>query len=164
MDYVCYGSNLSRWFLGERAVAAQGLRVNLNSPYGDADDNGAVVARFPKAMAIIEGSWTIFHTGVPNGPIVYGSEGTLVVDGAKVLVYKDRRSQEPTAVYDDLALPVGRESLALEVMHHLTTGEPLHPTLDVPVNIDAMALMDAGIRSAASGKQELVNDIRWNIG
>ncbi len=164
MDYCCYGANLSRWFLGEAAVAAYGLQANLNSHYGDADDNGIVVARYPKSVAVLEGSWTTLNTGIPNGPLVYGTTGTLVVDGNKVLVYKERRNPEPTLVYDDHTLPVGRESLALEVQHHVTTGEPLHPTLDIPVNIDAMALLDAGLRSAASGKQELLNDIRWNIG
>ncbi len=164
MDYCCYGANLSRWFLGEAAVAAYGLQANLNSHYGDADDNGVVVARYPKAVAILEGSWTMVHSGVSNGPIIYGTDGTMVVDGAKVLVYKERRNPEPTQVYDDNTLPVGRESLAREVQHHLTTGEPLHPTLDLPVNIDAMALLDAGLRSAASGELELVNDIRWTIG
>ena len=38
------------------------------------------------------------------------------------------------------------------------TGEPLHPTLDVAMNLEAMAILDAGVRSATSGKLELVDD------
>jgi hypothetical protein len=37
----------------------------------------------------------------------------------------------------------------------------VHPTLDVPLNLDAAAILDAGIRSAASRKMELVDDTRW---
>jgi len=36
--------------------------------------------------------------------------------------------------------------------------------LDPELNLDAMAILDAGIRSAASGKVELVNDATWSIG
>jgi hypothetical protein len=50
------------------------------------------------------------------------------------------------------------------VINHLTTGEPLHETLRLDFNLDAMAILDAGIRSAASGKLEAVNDARWSIG
>ena len=61
-------------------------------------------------------------------------------------------------------LPEGRETLAREFIHHLETGEPLHPTLEMMQNLEAMAILDAGIRSAASGKMELVNNITWCIG
>ena len=61
-------------------------------------------------------------------------------------------------------LPVGRATLAEEFFHHLKTGEPLHPTLDPSLNLETMAILDAGIRSAASGQVELVNDAAWCIG
>lgn len=50
------------------------------------------------------------------------------------------------------------------VIYHLETGEPLHPTLDMMQNLEVMAILDAGIRSAESGKVELVNDATWCIG
>jgi len=37
-----------------------------------------------------------------------------------------------------------------------STGEPLHPLLDLPLNLATMAILDAGIRSARSGKTEPV--------
>ena len=58
-------------------------------------------------------------------------------------------------------LPEGRATLAEEFIHHLETGDPLHPTLEMMQNLEAMAILDAGIRSAASGKMELVNDAKW---
>ncbi|NLV91515.1 MAG: Gfo/Idh/MocA family oxidoreductase [Firmicutes bacterium] len=165
LDYCCYGACLSSWFLGERAVAATGIRANLLSHYGDADDNAVITARFSRAIAILEGTWTTFHTGIPTGPIIYGEKGTLVIDGGnRLLVYTERGSKEPTQVFEDMTLPEGRADIAEEMLHHLRTGEPLHPTLDLPLNLDAMALLDAGIRSADSGKVELVNDINWCIG
>jgi predicted dehydrogenase len=173
LDYCCYGACLSRWFIGEPATAALGLRANLDSHYGDADDNAVITVRFPKAMAILEGSWTTWHTGVPTGPIVYGTRGTLVANHRRddagnsvpvVEVYTSRGYGAPDQVLDGEPLPEGRQTEAQEFIHHLETGEPLHATLGKRFNLEAMAILDAGIRSAASGKLELVDDMTWCIG
>ncbi|MER3406275.1 MAG: hypothetical protein C4289_14855, partial [Chloroflexota bacterium] len=61
-------------------------------------------------------------------------------------------------------LPAGHQNIAQEITHHLATGEPLHPTLELEFNLDAMAILDAGVRSVQSGKLELVNNASWCIG
>lgn len=164
LDYCCYGACLSRWFLGEPAISAYGIKANFTSHYGDAEDNAVIIARFPSAMSILEATWSTVNTGVPHGPIIYGTTGTIVVDGTSLYVYKERGNKNPTHVYEDLTLPEDRNTVAKEMIHHLETGEPLHPTLDIPLNLDAMAILDAGIRSAKSGKMELIDDINWCIG
>ena len=174
LDYCCYGACLSRWFIGEPAVSAFGLKANLTSHYGDADDNAIITVRFPKALTILEGTWTTWHVGVPTGPIVYGTQGTLIAS-RKVIndrptpvveVYTSRGHgvAEPDQIIEGDALPEGRTTLAEEFIHHLETGNPLHPTLDMHFNLEAMAILDAGIRSASSGRMELVNDTTWCIG
>lgn len=80
LDYCCYGSLVARWLVGVPASAVMGMRANLNSPWGDAEDNAAMLIRFPRAMALCEASWTTLDHGVAPGPVVYGAEGTLVVD------------------------------------------------------------------------------------
>ena len=40
----------------------------------------------------------------------------------------------------------------------------MHETLQVGMNLDVTAIVDAGIRSADSGKLEPVNDPNWTIG
>lgn len=175
MDYCCYGACLSRWLIGEPAVAAVGLRANINSHYGDADDNAIITVRFPRALAILEGTWTTWHVGVPTGPVVYGTKGTLVAnqrpgkEGRRVQVVEvfTSRGYDPTSpdeVVEGEPLPPGRATLAEEFVHHLETGEPLHPTLDLRNNLEMMAILDAGARAADSGKIELVNDATWCIG
>ncbi|MEI8219519.1 MAG: hypothetical protein RL022_2389 [Chloroflexota bacterium] len=166
LDYCCYGACLSRWFIGEPAVAANGMLANFRSHYGDADDNAVITVRFPHAIAILEATWTCLDHGVPTGPIIYGSTGTLVVDragGRQVLLLKRGRGSEPVEVELD-HLPQGRETLGQEVMHHITTGEALHETLQMGFNLQAQAILDAGQRSAHSGKLELVNNGTWTIG
>ena len=107
--------------MGKPAVAATGMRANLNSLYGDADDNGIIIARFPDGIATIEGSWTIFHTAINNGPIVYGEKGTLVLADGKVLIFKDRYGA--ATEYDVEPIASHRDNPAKEFINHLATGE-----------------------------------------
>jgi predicted dehydrogenase len=174
LDYCCYGACLSRWFIGEPAVSAFGMKANLTSHYGDADDNAVITVRFPKAISILEGTWTTWNVGVPTGPIVYGTEGTLVatskqvgdkrVQGVAVHTSRGHGSGDPHDFVVGDPLPVGRATLAEEFIHHIETGDPLHATLGAEFNLEAMAILDAGIRSAASGRLESVDDANWRIG
>ena len=174
LDYCCYGACLARWFIGEPAVAALGIKANLTSHYGDADDNSIITVRFPQALAILEGTWTTWNVGIPTGPIIYGTKGTLVanakmVDGkrmpvAEVYTSRGHGAIEPDQSIEGEPLPEGRENLAKEFLHHLETGDPLHPTLEMEFNLEVMAILDAGIRSAENGQMELVNDMNWCIG
>ena len=166
LDFCCYGAMIARWFVGEPAVAAVGMRANLNSPFGDADDNGAMIVRFPSAMGIFEGTWTTWDHGVGGGPVVYGTEGTLVMEtrDGKPVVREEHGSAGKTTVHKVRPLPKGRHDIAHEYVHHLETGDAVHPTLDIPVNLDAMAILDAGVRSADSGKLEPVQSGTWCVG
>ena len=164
LDYCCYGAMVARWYIGEQAIAAMGMKANLDSPWGDADDNAMMMVRFPSAMALFEGSWTTRHHGVATGPIVYGTTGTLVVETreGKPIVRLERGHE--TALYEPEPLPSGRATVAEEFIHHLETGDAVHPTLEMLFNLEAMAILDTRVRSAASGRLELVNSATWCIG
>jgi predicted dehydrogenase len=169
LDFCCYGAMVSRWYVGQQAVAAIGMKANLNSHWGDANDNGIILVRFPNAMALLEGSWTTLDHGVPTGPIVYGTTGTLVVerqanrsDGSQIV--RLERGHGETTLFEPEPLPQGRTTIAEEYIHHLDTGEPLHPTLGMVFNLEVMAILDAGVRSATSGGLEPVNNETWCIG
>lgn len=166
LDYCCYGSKLARWFIGEPGLAAVGMRANLNSPWGDAEDNAAMLVRFPKAMAIMEGSWTTHDHGVSPGPIVYGTDGALVVERPKGAAERVRieKGGGQSATYEVEPLPVGQQNVAQAYIHHLATGAALHPTLDLVFNLEVMAILDAGVRAADSGKLEPVENGMWCIG
>jgi predicted dehydrogenase len=155
---------MSGWFLNDAPRAAYGLTANFDSPYADAEDYATITVRFPKAVAILEGSWTTVNSGVPNGPIIFGTEGTMVVRGNQIEIYKTRHTDKPDKVVTADPLPQGRENLGKEVIHHLDTGEALFPMLDMPLNLQSMSILDAGKRSSVSGKLELTNDGTWCIG
>jgi predicted dehydrogenase len=165
LDFCCYGAMMSRWLVGEPGVAAVGMRANLNSPFGNADDNGAMIVRFPRAMGLFEGTWTTFDHGVPCGPVVYGTDGTLVMDSQDgEPVVREEHGGGRTVIHPAEGLLEDRQNIAYEYVHHLATGEPVHPTLDMMLNLDAMAILDAGLRSADTGKLEAVSNAHWCIG
>jgi predicted dehydrogenase len=159
LDYCCYGACLASWLLPALPISVQCLKANLMSGYGDAEDNAAMLLRFPKAIGILEASWTTVHDGVAYGPILYGAKGTIVVDGSNILVYRERRAKAPSVIETGDPLPPGRATIAEEFLHHLETGDPLHPTLDYPINLAVMAILDAGIVSAEKGAAEPVKRV-----
>jgi predicted dehydrogenase len=151
LDYCCYGACLAAWLLPDPPISVQSMRLNLMSGFGDAEDNAAMLLRFPSAMAVLEASWTTFHSGVANGPILYGTKGTIVLNGDDILVYRERGAKTPSFIEKGDPLPAGRSTIGEEFLHHLETGEPLHPTLDFAINLATMAILDAGIKSAEQG-------------
>ena len=55
-DYCCYGSVVSYWMAGKPAVAAMGMRVNSIHALADAEDNAAMIVRYPDCYAVLEGT------------------------------------------------------------------------------------------------------------
>ena len=162
LDYCCYGACLSRWYMGRPAEAAVAMTANVNSTFGDAEDNAVITVRFPDGLAVLEATWSTVDHGAPTGPILYGTEGTLLVerrrDEPEVVRLLRGKYGPPQEITAD-PLPPGRDTLAREFIHHLETGEPLHETLQVGFNLQAQAILEAGIRSAASGKLEPVERV-----
>lgn len=164
LDYCCYGSKLAYWYIGTQALSAMGMKANLNSHWGDAEDNAAMLVRFPGAMGLFEGSWTTLDHGVAPGPIIYGTEGTLIIERKKDQVVRLVRGGGESELIDLVEIPAERSNVAQDFIHHLDTGEAMHPTLEANFNLDVMAILDAGVRSAASEKLEMVTNATWEIG
>ena len=77
---------------------------------------------------------------------------------------EEERGHGERALYEPEPLPEGRTTIAEEYIHHLERGEPLHPTLEMAFNLEVMAILDAGVRSASSGALERVDSATWCIG
>lgn len=160
-DYCCYGSVVSCWYAGQSAVSASGMCINSITTTGDAEDNSAMFVRFPSVYAVIEGTWTTMdHTF--KSPIVYGTKGALVGDykTGKVVLY-----QEDSSVVEILndPLPEALKDVACGYVEHRKHGN-LHFTALPEFNLQALAVLDAGLRSSRSGKMEMVSNPHWQIG
>lgn len=163
LDYCCYGAALSYWYLGQIPTGVQAIRTNLKSQFGSADDNAVIMVQYPNALGIIEGTWTTFHSGIPTGPIIYGTEGTIVVDETVVKVYKKQGELEPTLVLEGDSFPEGSRTVAEVFFNHIENSALLHPTLDIDVNMTTVAILDAAIRSSRTMRMALIDKIGWTI-
>ena len=130
--------------------------LNQEVEFADIEDHATVILEFPHARGLVEGTWATYASGgIPTGPVLYGETGTLVTDryGSNVAYYNERHQKTPPQIFEPKPFPEGRETLAKEFLHALKTGET-HPMLSPALNLDAMAAMDAALRSAKSGKME----------
>jgi predicted dehydrogenase len=165
LDFCCYGAMSCNWLVGKKAVSVMGMRCNTNSQWASADDNAAIMVSYPNCLAVLEGSWTVPAGISPMGPELYGSEGRAYCefqDGGVAVKINDFYGHTETLPV--LAPLPHMRNVTTAMAHHLNTGEPLPGFLDIKENIDVMAILDAGVRSAESGKMETVRNIVWEIG
>lgn len=152
LDYACYGAALSTWFFGRRAKAVSGLAKNFCLPGLDVEDFSAMLLDFGEGIGLLEGSWSTFNCGeVPSGPVIHGSEGTIVCDRhsnlVKVYLGRSHTPVQPTEVIECPSSIPGFE-FGRNLIDHLTQNKPLHPMLEPEFNLSVMAALDAGRRAA----------------
>lgn len=157
LDICCYGCLFSRWFMGGNAESVLAYGDNLNTPFGDTEDNLAAIVKYDGKMSVIEGTWTTPRAVIPSGPMVICTDGVLVATGGAenqpgVAAYDMYGNEVPVPTYE---LGPQYEDMPCQYAHHIKTGEPLHPMLTLSANMEIMALLDAAIRSNASGKAEI---------
>lgn len=155
LDYACYGAALSTWIFGHQANAVSGIRKNFTMPGMDIEDYSAMLLDFGEGVGLLEGSWSTYNCGeIPSGPVIHGTEGTIVCDRHSSLLKLYRgRSHAASAPVEVLDCGSTRPdlNLARNVLDHLNAGTPLHPLLDPDRNVAVMAALEAGRRSADTG-------------
>ena len=107
---------------------------------------------FGDGIGLLEGSWSTFNSGeVPSGPIIHGTEGTIVCDrhsdSVKVYLGRSHAPIQPTEVIECPGNIPGF-SFGRNIIDHLTQNKPLHPMLESAFNLSVMAALDAGRRAA----------------
>ncbi len=155
LDICCYGCLFTEWFMGEDAKSVLAYGANLNTPYGDTEDNFAAVVKYDGKMSVIEGTWTTPRAVIPSGPMVMCSDGVILCTGGAenmpdVKAY-DMYGAE--AEVPKLELKDKYRNMPWHYANHVKTGEPIHPMLTLKANMEVMAVLDAAVRSSACGKE-----------
>jgi len=137
-DFASYGAVMSVALLGnpEKVLATRG---NLTKDYPIADDNAVVVLRYPKAVAVLEATWSQIGTdGAPN-PIVYGTEATAGVLDGKLRVH--RKGSQPEFV-EPTPLPPGASNPAEYFLACIREGRDPEGILNPQIACDAQAIIE----------------------
>ncbi|RYG24090.1 Gfo/Idh/MocA family oxidoreductase [bacterium] len=144
-DFGSYGCVAARYLLG-MPESVFCVRGNYTKEYEIVDDHATIVLKYPKADAVLEGTWATF--GFDSGPnaVVHGSKGTLAAFGKEVekaVAGSDRVRTEPSSV------PASGPAEAF--LRCIQTGERPFGIADPELAADACRILDAAIRSSFTG-------------
>lgn len=146
-DFGSYGAVFSRWFYG-MPETVYCVRQNTTKEYEVSDDHAVLVLKYPKRDVLLEGTWATaaFETGA--NPVVYGSTGTLAVYGGTLKLHSSSGEC-------DIAVPALPVSNPAEYfLECVRTGRQPEGILNPEVAADACRILDAAIKSSASGCAE----------
>jgi predicted dehydrogenase len=154
LDICCYGCMYSRLLIGEKALTVYAYGANLNTPYGNAEDNTVAIIKYPKVFSVVEATWTTPNVVIPSGPILYCTDGVIYcskendMPDVKAININGEQVEIPSIEY-----PANMKNVAWEYAHHIKTGEPVYETLTLERNMEVIALLDTAIESAKLGKE-----------
>ncbi len=157
LDIGCYGCIASKWLIREQPLSAFAEAKNLATPFMQEPDHIAAVIEYPNAMSVTEASWILPKGAIPQGPVVICEDGLIrtAEDGSIVV----------TDIYGEvIPTPKVRISEHIENMPehyvHAIAGEvEWHRMITLEENVCIMAMLDAEMKSARSGKKEPVKNV-----
>ena len=160
LDICCYGCLFSKWFMGDGEKSVLSYGANLNTPYGDTEDNFAAIIKYDRKMSVIEGTWTTPRAVIPSGPMVLCTEGVILCTGGaenspdvKAYDMYGNEVEVPEIEFDEKY-----KNMPCQYANHVNTGEKIHDMLTLDTNMEVMAMMDAVIKSSGSGKEEIISE------
>ena len=151
-DFACYGADLVTWLMhGESPMSVTAVaQTDKPELYPRVADESTVILRYPKAQAVLMGSW--------NWPFsrkdmeVYGATGYLITVGPdKLRVRTQGEKQEAVSTAPALAPP---NDGSLHYLAAVMTGK-LKPSGDLTsldTNVVVMQILDAARQSVREGK------------
>ena len=159
VDYCGYGAILARSALG-RSQSVTAVAAHLRKEGLPAEDNAVVVLRYPRALAVLEGSWTQIGGEPGFAVIVYGDAGTLLVHqpravreaqtvGAgrvQVVAGADSRVVEPPP------LPPDERDGVTYFLTRIRAGRPIEGLCAPIIGRDAQEVLAAALESSATGR------------
>ena len=152
MDYCCYGAALARYLLGQPS-RVNGIMGHCVKDYITLDDNAVIVMQWPRAIAITEASWTQIGHLTSYQALIYGSEGTLVVEpGANGKLLLANQAHEDGIAIDVPPAPAGMRNATDYFLTRISQGLPIEGICSAEISRDAQEILEAGILSAQEGK------------
>ena len=156
LDICCYGCFFSRWLMGKDAKSIISMGANLNTPFGDTDDNFAAAIRYDGKMSVIEGTWSTPRAVIPSGPMVLCTDGVIMCTGgaenAPDVKAFDMYGNEVKVPEIDFGAEL--KNMPCHYTNAKNNREAIFEMLTLDANMEVMAILDAAIKSSKSGKEE----------
>ena len=156
LDIGCYGCFFNQWVREQDdvPVAVMAFAGNYNTPYMNAPDNMAAIVEYKDTYAVLEGTWTMPQVALPTGPVYVCTDGVIQCTANRDVKVLDLYGEE--IELPEYEIPSHIANIVDHVAHCKRTGTPYIKTITLDFNVQTMALIDAAMKSAESGKKELV--------
>jgi predicted dehydrogenase len=159
VDYCGYGAILARVLLG-RPHAVTAVSGCFRTPDLAAEDTAVVVLRYPRALALLEASWTQIGAEPALGMVVYGDAGTLVVHQPRATRegqtigpgHVQVLSPEGSARLEPPPLPAHEADGTSHFLHCLVAGRPVVRLCAPEVGRDVQEILAAALRASTGGQ------------
>jgi predicted dehydrogenase len=165
MDYCGYGALLALSLLG-RPSAVTAVAAHLRKEGLTAEDNAIVVLTYPRALALLEASWTQVGNQPAYALIVYGDQGTVLVHQPKaaregetagpgqieVLSATDRKLLDPPD------LPADATDGPTYFLTRVRDGRPIEGLVAPALGRDVQEILAAALWSSQSGRAVWLKD------
>jgi predicted dehydrogenase len=157
IDYCGYGAVLARVLLGQPS-AVSAVSAQLRKPDLPTEDSAVVVLRYPRALALLEASWTQIGAQPAFGVIVYGDAGTVIVHQPRAT--RDGQAVGPgrieivsvtgSEIIEPPPLPRAERDGPTYFLTCLRTGRSVEGLCAPDVGRDVQELLEAGFRASAT--------------
>ena len=159
VDYCGYGALLCRAVLG-RPLEVTAVAAHLRKPDLPAEDNAIVLLRYPRALGLLEGSWTQIGGEPAFAMIVYGDAGTLLVHQPRATREGQRAGAgrveiatgEGSRLVDPPPLPDDERDGPTYFLSRLRAGRPVEGLCAPDVGRDVQEVLGAALLSSRSGR------------
>ena len=164
LDMCCYGSMISVWLTESPCQAVSAMCGNFVHDWSDVEDNGVMLLRFAQSVAVVEGTWTTPAAAIAPGPEIFCRGGVIACErrGAQVAVRLTDLYGNVEYLPEAAPDPALR-NIACAFAAYRLRGREMPPVTKLENNLRTMAILDAGRRSARSGKVEIVDNAVWGF-
>jgi len=159
VDYGGYGALLCRVLLG-RPTSVTAVAAHLRKEGLAAEDNAVVVLEHPRALGLLEASWTQIGGEPAYGLIVYGDAGSLLVHQPKApregqpagpgrvqLITRDGDNR----LIDPPPLPPDERDGPTYFLSRVREADPIDGLCAPELGRDVQEVLEAALRSSAIG-------------
>ena len=151
MDYSGYGLNIVLDYLaGPTAVYAHA--ANLAQDFHPVDDNGVMIVKFGREMALVESTWTE-QGAIPWNTYVLGESGALVADyRSRDLVMYDRADRAGTPVECE-PMPAGYRNAPEYFIGRLLANAPIDDPSSAARGRSVQEILQGGLIAIAENRE-----------
>ncbi len=151
MDYSGYGVNILLDYLSA-PTAVYAHAANLVQDFHSVDDNGVIIVKFEREMALVEATWTE-QGAIPWNTYVLGETGALLADyRSRDLVMFDQANRAGTSVESE-SMPEGERNAPEYFVDRLLAGAPFDDTSSAARGRSVQEILQAGLMSIAENRE-----------